>query len=92
MTTTTAKDALHAQVEHNLTNHPPVAPEIIEAMEEVRSVAKNLGHTVIGFCPIGRDLSLALTHIEDATMHAIAAIARGQADLLGSNLAAPDAD
>jgi hypothetical protein len=68
----------HAAVEHSLTNQPPAGDDIVEAFEELRDYFKNAGHAIVSFCPNGREKALALTHIEEATMWAIKAIALNQ--------------
>jgi len=73
-----SKADLHARVENDLTLHPPKHPAIIEAMEAVRAHGKGLAHLLIDVCPESRELSLALTDVEHATQHAIAALARNQ--------------
>jgi hypothetical protein len=72
------REVLHRRLDHDLTNHAPEGPHIVEAMEAVRELTKHAGHGLIEFCPVGRELSLALTALEQATMYAIAAIARQQ--------------
>lgn len=69
---------LHARVEHNLTTHPPTSDEQIAAFEELRLLAKDFSHAVVRLVPEGREQSMALTHIEDATMQAIAGVARAE--------------
>lgn len=76
-----AKTDLHARVEHNLTLHPPTNEAVIERMAHVRASAKQFAHDVVDACPEGRELSMALTEIEDACQHAIGAIARNQENL-----------
>lgn len=69
---------LHDRVEWNLTNHAPENQTAIPRFEAVREVGKDFSHLIIALCPDGRDRSLALTHVEDAVMRAVAAIARDQ--------------
>lgn len=68
----------HAQIEHNMTNHPPVDDSVVERMELVRSAAKSLGAAIVDLCPDSREKSLAQTNLEQALMWAIASIARNQ--------------
>ena len=72
---------LHARVERDLTNHPPVSGDVIERFEALRTDAKELAHTLIDLTPACREQSIALTHVEQAVMYAVAAIARNQDDL-----------
>ena len=55
-----------------LTNHTPNA----EGIEQLRRDAKQMVRSIIQNCPNSRERSLALTHLESASMSAIAAIAR----------------
>lgn len=64
-----------AQIENNFKYHAPT-PEQIPMYEEVRDRAKELALFYVSQCPDSRELSLALTHLEEAVMWANAAIAR----------------
>lgn len=68
------------RVLHNLTLHPPKTPIAGELMDEVRATAKQLARVLCENCPSSRELSMALTALEDSCMYAIAAIARNQGD------------
>lgn len=68
----------HRRIDHSLTNQPPSDQDIVEAFEELRDYLKNAGHAIVVFSPDSREKSLALTHIEEATMWAIKAIALDQ--------------
>jgi hypothetical protein len=63
----------------NLTNHTPTE-EGIKKIEKIRSAAKLFAEVMIDNCPTSRDLSLALTSMEEATFHANASIARNLTD------------
>lgn len=65
----------HQQLEHDLTNHAPDALRVA-AIEAVRAYVKDLGHEIITRCPDSREKSLALTNLEQASMWAVASIAR----------------
>lgn len=65
----------HQRVEWNLTNHTP-APEQIVRIEALRESMKAAAHAVVSQCPESREKALALTAIEEATMWAVAAVAR----------------
>lgn len=67
-----------ATLEHNLTNHPPANPQIIEKFEALRQVAKDFGAQIIVSTPQCREQSLALTNLEQSLMWAVAALARNQ--------------
>lgn len=43
---------------------------------EIRNRAKELAATMVNYCPLGRELDHALVRLEEAVMHANAAIAR----------------
>ena len=62
-----------AALERSLTNQPPNA-EQIGRIEALREDAKTLGRFIIEACPDSRERSLALTHLEDATMWAVKSI------------------
>lgn len=70
--------SLHERIDHDLTNHPPTHPSAVERFEFIRSEAKKLGHVLVDACPPSRELSLAITAVEQAVMYAVAAIARNQ--------------
>lgn len=71
------KEQLQAEWHWNLTNHKPTA-EGIEKIEAVRAGAKEFVDILLANCPTSRDLSLALTALEEATFHANASIARNE--------------
>lgn len=71
-----SKDDLHDQVDMAHKYHRPKYQETMEAMGEIREAFLITGHTIINNCPISRELSLALTELDNACMHAIAALAR----------------
>lgn len=68
------------RVLHNLTPHPPKTPEVEDGMDEVREGARWFAAVLCDCCPPSRELSMALTALEDSCMYAIAAIARNQGD------------
>lgn len=70
------KDELLARIDKNHKHHPPQTRERIEAHENVRDATAFCAKALVEFCPIGRELSLALTAMEEAMMWANAAIAR----------------
>lgn len=57
------------------TYHPPKEGQP-EKYERIRGKARKLAELLIAECPDSRELSLALTHLEEATMWANASIAR----------------
>jgi hypothetical protein len=78
-------DVLAYQIDENLQNrldnnfkyHAPT-PDQVARYQIIRDKAKEFAHTICTFCPQSRELSLALTQIEEATMFANAAIARNE--------------
>lgn len=49
----------------------------VEQYNRIREEARSFAHTLVDFCPPGRELSMALSSLETAVMQANAAIARG---------------
>lgn len=71
--------ALHDRVEHDLTLHPPRDGLVAERLDEIRTAGKEFAHTLIACVDLPcRELSMALTDVEDAVQHAIAGIVRNQ--------------
>lgn len=66
----------HELIEHNMTNHPPAHPGVVEQFESLRRAAKLFGHTIIDTCPDSAERSAALTAAEQALMWAVASVAR----------------
>lgn len=67
---------LRARVEHDFTYHQG-KPEDLEKFAAITVMTRNLALDLVALCPEGRDLSLALTHLEDVRMRANAAIVKG---------------
>lgn len=74
------KDALHTRVENDLTTHYPTTDSVAHDMDMIRAAGKNFAHMLIEHGTVGRELSTALTKVEEATFHAIASVARNQGD------------
>lgn len=72
------KDELIARIEHNHAHHPPQTAERIAAHEQVRIVTAECAKRLVELCPEGRELSLALTAMEEAMMWANSAVARSE--------------
>jgi hypothetical protein len=70
-------DADRRKIEVAFTYHPPL-PDQPERYEYLRDQGKSLALTLAALCPSSRELSLALTHLEEAVMWANAAIARNE--------------
>ena len=69
--------ARNDDLEKRFTYHPPKEGQP-KKYEAIRFEAKRLAYLLSNFCPHSRELSLALTHLEDAVMWANAAIARNE--------------
>lgn len=80
-----ARAKLHARIDHDFTNHAPIAAEIIERFEIARSWAKGFGHFIIDGTPAGREQQIALTKLEECLAATVAAIARNQAAILDNS-------
>lgn len=65
------------QVIHNFTYHAPSMEEA-NRIEYLRERFKNLAHQLTQHCVASRELSLALTHLEQCNMWANAAIVRNK--------------
>lgn len=74
-----SKDQLKKEWDWNLSNHKPTEAGI-EKIEKLRAAGKEYINTMLELCPTSRDLSLALTSVEEASFHAIASIARSETD------------
>lgn len=62
-----------AVMEHGLTNHRPDEDQVAR-IESIRHFGKEFGRAIIERTNPGRDQSLALTALEDATMRAVRAV------------------
>lgn len=62
----------------NLTLQPPKTAAAGEQMDRIREAAKAFAISLCLNAPESRELSLAITHLEEATQWAIAAVARNQ--------------
>lgn len=71
-------------LENRFTHHPVLEGQPAKYVA-IRDEAKHLAFTMAELCPPSRELSLAWTKLEEAVMHANAAIARhGVADPVDS--------
>lgn len=66
-----------ASIEKTFTYHPPKDDQP-DRYEAIRHEARELALTLSQYCPASRELSLALTNLEQAVMWANAAIARNE--------------
>lgn len=67
------RDELHDRVMRSLTNITPGAAQI-RRIELLRDAAKQLAAEVVDLCPMGREQSLAITHLEETVMWAVKSI------------------
>ena len=70
-------EATRKDLEHRFKHHPPIGDKV-QRHEAVRGNCMALAFTLVEMAPAGRELSLALTKLEEAMMWANAAIARGE--------------
>ncbi len=70
------KRHLLERIQSDFTYHTPTHELDIITMVNLRVAAGNLAHQMVSVCPLGRELSTALTKLEEAVMHANAGIAR----------------
>ena len=63
-------------IERNFTYHEPEGDRI-GRHEEIRAKGREFAELIDGLCLPGREMSLAMTKIEEAVMWANASIARG---------------
>ena len=66
---------IQEEIENRFTYHPPVGNQA-QKYQELRLKAKELAYVLGKFCPASRELSLAITHLEEVVFWANAAIAR----------------
>ncbi len=78
---TEAKERLHDQVNLTLTNRPLVRPVLESRLESISEDLRIAGHSMVELCPPSRELSIALTKLQEARMFAVAAIALHQEDI-----------
>lgn len=65
------------RIENNFHYHPPKDDQP-QRYEMIRAKAKELAYVINGCTPMSREQSLAFTALEEAVMHANAAIARNE--------------
>lgn len=63
------------RIENDFKYHAPTEDKV-EAHELIRSLGKSFAKDLVIECPTGRELSMALTKLEEAVMWANASIAR----------------
>lgn len=70
------KDQLRARLDNDHVYHAPPDEETVQKYQQLRDKAKELALLMVESCPLGRELSTALTKVEEAVFHANAGIAR----------------
>lgn len=70
-------EQLKQRVENDFTYHAPVGDQV-ERYKLIRDEGKFMAGVLVNACPESRELSLALTKVEEAVMWANAAIARNE--------------
>lgn len=70
-------DEQRKRLENDFTYHPPVASQI-DRYRDIREGARRYAEYLMESCPPSRELSLALTHLEECVMYANASIARNE--------------
>lgn len=75
---TTELRALHEQVDHNFTNHPPVNDAVAAAFDEATRRFIELAHWLVDNIPPGVEQDRALARLEECSMQAKAGLARHQ--------------
>jgi len=69
-----------ASIENNFTYHKPFGDQQ-ERYERIRALGKELAYEFSFSCPNSRELSVALTRLEDSIMWANSAIARNEKEV-----------
>lgn len=68
----------HEAIEHNLHNHPPKDEIVAAKFDATTKVFLDAAHALFTLVPEGREKSLMMTNLEQASMWAKAGIARNQ--------------
>ena len=78
LTTHAVSDRLKGQIDRSFTYHAPQGDQA-DRYGAIRAAGRELACLLALYCPESRELSLAMTHLEDTVMWANAAIARNEA-------------
>ena len=70
------KDFMHDRIDHDFAFHPATTEEKRNAHASVRGQCRALAHFIVDTCPEGREMSLALTALEECMHWANAALAK----------------
>lgn len=71
-------EVLIQRIQHEFTYHEPGTPEVVSRHQDVNFLFASLAHDLIHNVPEGRELSLAITALQEARMWSNAAIALNQ--------------
>lgn len=66
---------LYDRIENDFTYHPPRADQVPKFVR-IRNDAREMAHRLVAQCPEGRELSTALTKLDEVVFWANASIAR----------------
>lgn len=69
------QERMHQRVDNDFTYHAPVGNQS-DTYEVIRNTARTYAHWLVDTCPQSRELSLALTSLEEVVFWANASIAR----------------
>lgn len=80
----------HETVNRNFTNHPPSDPLIGQLLDSTTDLYIAMAASMVAVLPDGREKSLVMTNLEQASMWSKAAVARNQQVLIDRFAEAPD--
>lgn len=72
------KDELLKRINNNHKHYPPQTQKRIDNHQRVRHVTAECARSLVEVCPVSRELSLALTALEEAMFWANSAVARNE--------------
>ncbi len=71
-----SKTNIDKYIEETFDHHPPITDEIIQLHTVIRTVIKKTAYALIEHVPEGKELSIALRHLEEVMFWSNAGIAR----------------
>lgn len=74
---TSEERGLRTRIENDFTYHPPTEGQP-QKYEQIRAKAKEFAEMLVDECPMGRELSTALTNLDQVVFWANASIARNR--------------
>lgn len=89
-----SKEDLRARVDHDFGYHRPQNQATQDVMGIYREKYRTLAQHIIDFVPKGRELSMAITKLEESLMMTIAGLARHEEELIStlSRSSSPESD